>query len=492
MLECYHCMGTTTLGKSILDRSGRYVITGSDDRLVKIWSMETAYSLASCRGHDGDITDLTVSSHNAAVASSSNDCIIRVWRLPDGLPISVLRGHTGAVTTIAFSPRPKAVHQLLSHQFRSNLSTSVHPSDAKVCDSLTPTPPTTSPALKSVIGIDGFTFMATMIGFHKGFNSTNVCLSTFHFHRLQFHHHCGKIDSSLYVAQLQHFKHISSGYKGSLVTCLVNKRVLSRNSSSHLPASSTGLKTGRHLGNKKLTASTFAAAIGFWRRRRSQLWLEKIGAIEPFSGNLATCWSNIKEEEALERYKLITGNSVLFPEFQVYTTKPKDSWLAASPDGIIDRMVYELPSHGVLEVKCPYFGGDMRKAFPWSRIPVHYIPQAQGLMEILGRDWMDFYVWTVNGSSLFRLYRDEEYWDVMKIALSDFWWKNVKPARELYTSGVITDPLFQLKSLSPAPRRELCRDIVYKSKLIVDNSKLLIREINDRLIYPAIGSESLV
>lgn len=37
---------------AIFDRSGRYVITGSDDRLVKIWSMETAYCLASCRGHD--------------------------------------------------------------------------------------------------------------------------------------------------------------------------------------------------------------------------------------------------------------------------------------------------------------------------------------------------------------------------------------------------------------------------------------------------------
>lgn len=109
------------------DRSGRYVITGSDDRLVKIWSMETAYCLASCRGHEvsqifnetcssfsssrslfhsslslscilcrvcmwfnfslglwysqkGDITDLAVSFNNTLVASSSNDCIIRVVR----------------------------------------------------------------------------------------------------------------------------------------------------------------------------------------------------------------------------------------------------------------------------------------------------------------------------------------------------------------------------------------------------------------------------
>ncbi|CAA0834251.1 Unknown protein [Striga hermonthica] len=99
---------------AIFDRSGRYVITGSDDRLVKIWSMETAYCLASCRGHEGDITDLAVNVNNTLVASASNDCIIRVWRLPDGLPISVLRAHTGVVTAIAFSPRPGASYQLLS------------------------------------------------------------------------------------------------------------------------------------------------------------------------------------------------------------------------------------------------------------------------------------------------------------------------------------------------------------------------------------------
>ncbi|XP_050376385.1 uncharacterized protein LOC126793802 isoform X2 [Argentina anserina] len=99
---------------AIFDRSGRYVITGSDDRLVKIWSMETALCLTSCRGHEGDITDLAVSSNNTLVASASNDFVIRVWCLPDGCPISVLQGHTGAVTAIAFSPRPNTNYQLLS------------------------------------------------------------------------------------------------------------------------------------------------------------------------------------------------------------------------------------------------------------------------------------------------------------------------------------------------------------------------------------------
>ncbi|KAL2642281.1 hypothetical protein R1flu_009868 [Riccia fluitans] len=99
---------------AIFNRTGQHVITGSDDRLVKIWSTETGLCLRSCRGHEGDITDLAVNSSNDLVASSSNDCSIRVWRLPDGVPISVLRGHGGVVTAIEFSPRQNCDHHLLS------------------------------------------------------------------------------------------------------------------------------------------------------------------------------------------------------------------------------------------------------------------------------------------------------------------------------------------------------------------------------------------
>ncbi|KAK7841986.1 hypothetical protein CFP56_014411 [Quercus suber] len=160
---------------------------------------------------------------------------------------------------------------------------------------------------------------------------------------------------------------------------------------------------------------------------------------------------------------------------------PKDDWLAGSPDGVVERLVYGLPSRGVLEIKCPFFNGDMSKAVPWSRVPLYCIPQAQGLMEIMDRDWMDFYVWTPKGSSLFRLYRDVEYWHVLKIALSDFWWNHVQPARELCSKSVITDPLYQLRTIRPAPRHELCSYIVYESRRVVNDSNLLMREIYGKL-----------
>ncbi|KAI5084332.1 hypothetical protein GOP47_0000501 [Adiantum capillus-veneris] len=99
---------------AIFDKSGEYIITGSDDRLVKVWSTATGFCLCSCRGHEGDITDLAVSANNLLLASASNDCFIRVWRFPDGCPLSVLKGHVSAVTAIAFSPRQGCEYLLLS------------------------------------------------------------------------------------------------------------------------------------------------------------------------------------------------------------------------------------------------------------------------------------------------------------------------------------------------------------------------------------------
>ncbi|XP_068646184.1 uncharacterized protein [Aristolochia californica] len=228
----------------------------------------------------------------------------------------------------------------------------------------------------------------------------------------------------------------------------------------------------------KLTASTFSGAIGFWPRRRVQLWQEKVGLIAPFHQDIIIGWSNIKEEVALERYKLITGNTVCFSEFQPYNkSKPEEDWLAASPDGLVEHVTHGLPFGGVLEIKCPFFKGEMYRAFPWSRVPLHCMPQAQGLMEILDRDWMDLYCWTPNGSSLFRIHRDKQYWELMELALSDFWWKHVQPAKDLCFKDQPMDLFEVVEPFKPSPKHELLPSIVRASKKLVDESKLLVREI---------------
>lgn len=225
----------------------------------------------------------------------------------------------------------------------------------------------------------------------------------------------------------------------------------------------------------RLTASIFSSAIGFWRGRRVHLWMEKIGLVEPFMGCPATCWSNLHEQIALARYQLMTGNVVTLTGFYLHG---EHHWLAASPDGMIDQGPYGyLEEGGVLEIKCPYFHGNANGSFPWSTIPSFYMPQAQGLMEILDRNWIDFYVWTPNGSSLFRIQRDPHYWDLMMAALSDFWWKHVEPAKEIRAM----DADRNIVKLKPSAKHTLFEAIWKKSEELVQDSTLLVMEIHGKI-----------
>lgn len=85
------------------DAQGQYLVTGADDRLVKVcrllfltacrlhdghtmitmqvWSLSTFLLLAVCRGHDAEVTELSINATNTLLASCSNDSTIRVWSL---------------------------------------------------------------------------------------------------------------------------------------------------------------------------------------------------------------------------------------------------------------------------------------------------------------------------------------------------------------------------------------------------------------------------
>ena len=71
----------------LFDRSGFCVITGADDRLVKVWSALDGRLLATLRGAGAEITDLAVSGDNTLLAAGSCDKVIRVWDLQTTAPV---------------------------------------------------------------------------------------------------------------------------------------------------------------------------------------------------------------------------------------------------------------------------------------------------------------------------------------------------------------------------------------------------------------------
>lgn len=228
------------------------------------------------------------------------------------------------------------------------------------------------------------------------------------------------------------------------------------------------------LRKDKLTTSTFSTALGFWKgQRRFELWHEKVFASEvqivEGAQRFAMDWGVLNEEAAIERYKSITGREVSSLGFAVHAEERFD-WLGASPDGVLDCF----PEGGILEVKCPIYNkGKPEIGLPWSKMPFYYMPQVQGQMEIMDREWLDLYCWTPNGSTIFRVCRDRSYWDLIHGILREFWWENVVPARE----ACLLDREEEAESYKPSSTHKQTGLAIFKSAKLAGEAKLLCREI---------------
>ncbi|XP_031399084.1 uncharacterized protein LOC116209562 [Punica granatum] len=228
------------------------------------------------------------------------------------------------------------------------------------------------------------------------------------------------------------------------------------------------------LRRDKLTTSTFSTALGFWKgTRRFELWKEKV--FEPDSQTAEAAqmrameWGVLNEAAAIERYISITGREVSSLGFATHSEE-RFEWLGASPDGLLGCF----PGGGILEVKCPFNKGKPETALPWSTLPFYYMPQVQGQMEIMDRDWVDLYCWTINGSTVFRVYRERGYWDLIYGILREFWWENVVPARETLLMGRDEEAVNLYKPSSTHKQTGL---VIFRSAKMASEAKLLCREI---------------
>ncbi|CAA7404928.1 unnamed protein product [Spirodela intermedia] len=227
------------------------------------------------------------------------------------------------------------------------------------------------------------------------------------------------------------------------------------------------------LRRDKLTTSTFSTALGFWKgNRRSELWHQKVFSPDAdtisSTGRAAMEWGVDNEAAAIERYRSITGREVGTLGFAMHADA-SFAWMGASPDGVLGRQ----PEGGILEVKCPFNKGRPELGLPWRAVPYYYMPQVQGQMEIMDRDWVDLYCWTPNGSSLFRVFREKEYWELMHAVLREFWWENVLPAREALAAGREA----AARALEPEPGHELTGLVVARSQKLAAAARLLCKEV---------------
>lgn len=83
---------------------GQKIATGSDDRTIKIWSLNTRKQLRTLKGHSQWVYSVAISPDDRTVVSGSKDETIKVWNLNTGQELRSLRAHASYINSVAISP----------------------------------------------------------------------------------------------------------------------------------------------------------------------------------------------------------------------------------------------------------------------------------------------------------------------------------------------------------------------------------------------------
>jgi WD40 repeat protein len=79
---------------------GRHIVTGSEDRTARIWSLPRGRLEHELFGHTSNVYDVAFSSDGRLVITAG-DTTTRVWRTATGSPLAVLHMHADGVNAVA-------------------------------------------------------------------------------------------------------------------------------------------------------------------------------------------------------------------------------------------------------------------------------------------------------------------------------------------------------------------------------------------------------
>ena len=100
-------------------RSSGFIVTGGTDKLLKVWDTSTLELdsdspaklrvISAVAAHDKDINSVALSPNDAVLVTGSQDRMAKVWMLPSLLAGPVLKGHKRGIWSVLFSPTDQAV-----------------------------------------------------------------------------------------------------------------------------------------------------------------------------------------------------------------------------------------------------------------------------------------------------------------------------------------------------------------------------------------------
>ena len=88
---------------------GECIISGSEDRTLRLWDLEGNCISEPFVGHTGSVTSVAFSPGGDRIVSGSEDRTLRLWDLEGNLIGTPFEGHSDSVWSVAFSPKGNCI-----------------------------------------------------------------------------------------------------------------------------------------------------------------------------------------------------------------------------------------------------------------------------------------------------------------------------------------------------------------------------------------------
>ncbi|MEC4817515.1 MAG: WD40 repeat domain-containing protein [Scytonema sp. PMC 1069.18] len=82
---------------------GKILVSGSRDKTIKIWQLETGELIRTLKGHRDGVYAIALSPDGQIIASGSADKTIKLWHMETGELLATFTGHAHTVTAVAFT-----------------------------------------------------------------------------------------------------------------------------------------------------------------------------------------------------------------------------------------------------------------------------------------------------------------------------------------------------------------------------------------------------
>ena len=91
------------------DPQGRRIVSGSDDKTMRVWDAATGAELLCLRGHKWSVMSVAFDFQGRRIVSGLGDKTVRIWDAATGAELHRLGGHAGWVVSVAFDPQGRRI-----------------------------------------------------------------------------------------------------------------------------------------------------------------------------------------------------------------------------------------------------------------------------------------------------------------------------------------------------------------------------------------------